>query len=93
MFRLVKTQRCDRKCVELQRLVKHVAGTDRAPGVEEWVSYCILANPDQALEVVEHFEPQLVGVAQKDLANAIVLDSKVDPALEVRVMPKHVRPW
>lgn len=86
IFRLVKTARCDRKCIELQ---KHVSNEQ---GFMEWVHYCILAKRSQALEVVKEFEPHLVKTAESDLRGSPVLDSSVDSSLEVRIA-KHLRGW
>lgn len=73
-------------CLELQKLVTN------AQGAEEWIHYCIVCDAEQALEVVKEKEPTAQWQAEKDLASADVIGSRLEPLPNARIA-KHLRGW
>lgn len=75
----------DTGCLELQKLVTNEQGD------EEWIHYCIVRNPAQALEVVREKEPDAAAIAEKELTLP-VLGSRDKPWPNARIA-KHLRGW
>lgn len=71
------------KCLELQKLVTNEEFD------QEWVHYCIVRNPAQALEVIAQKEPDGLDQAALD---SVVLGSVAQPLPNARIA-KHLRGW